>query len=452
MDRVKDWKLFKNLKRHEKEYIICVKDGFEKSGLDFPEIRLRGHPVNDQKLIRYRKANREPGRLVVKAGSSTSGPRRVIDLQIDPPPVKRRRRTGMSLAEDSSSSFARNALIQHPVPTLRRSIATPWSLRIQEIVFQSIDRCTDSMLTRGSPAFGNMADKFYTGTTMLRKKKNAIAWSMIQEGFAMVKDIIAGRYRLLLHCLFNLLCYNRFEGFDELRVALLRHFSEMSSTILGNRHPTTIICRLMATSPNAKEIAESAWQVQIDVFREKLGATDVDTLNSELDLARNYINAESYTQAETMLQDLLEKSKRRFGDRHPFSKSTISALSWCFQRQGYYTKSEAAICSILQPSGRDELAIASLESIWDEFRLDDHGSPVQEMTLRVELAYLREAQGKYQESETYFWKILECCLGRFGLNDHFTVETLENLERVMMKQGKMEGVEALRADFPAVLG
>ena len=268
----------------------------------------------------------------------------------------------------------------------------------------------------------------------------------------MVKDIITGRYRLWFHCLFNLLSFGYFVGFDELRVALLKHFSEMSSIILGRRHPTTVICQLMAKAPDPKEIAESAWRVQNGVFREKLGATDVDTLNSELALARNYVNAGRYVEAEAMLQDLLGKNREQFGDRHPLTKNTVDALSWCFRRQGYYTKSETALCSILPPGRGDEHDIVSLASVWDEARLDDYGSPELELTLRAELAHLREAQGRHQESETCFRRILESCLRHFGLNSHFTVVILENLQRVMIKQGNMVGVEALRVEFATILG
>ncbi len=445
MKRIYDWKLFKNLKEHEKDQIVQLEDEFEESGQIRPTISLRGRPIKDHKIIRHRKAIKRSSVLTVKHEASTRGRRQVVDLQLGSELQAIEPALQTPLLEVSSSSPIPSRFHSNPPPNLCQVVVAPWSLRAREILFQSLDRWTDTTRENVNDASVDMYNKLKTGTSMLRRRNSRVAWSMIHDGFAMVKDIVAGNSRFLLADIFDLICGYVMEGFEDLVLSLLKHFSKIARVVLGAHHPTTSICYILATSQSRKEIADSAWEVQIHLFRKKVGVADLNTLHLELARANIYITQERYAESESLLKRLLDTSREHFGRHNSFAKDTARMLSWGYRRQGYYSKSDAVLSDIVNPNCGDEAATAPSASIWDEARLDQAGSPKAELYLRRELAYLHLNQGNCKEAEIYLRRILASCLVRYGLQDTLTVEVLDLLERMMIQQGDVEGIEALVA-------
>ena len=448
MKRIKDWMLFKNLKRHEKDQIVLLEEQFEESNQHCPALRLRGRPVSHHKIIRHRKAIVRSSDHNTQREALVGGRRQVLDLQLDSGPFGTPLISQTQLSGGPSSSLVPSRLRIPPAPNLYRAVEAPLSLRDRQILFRALDHFTDTMpKDRNYEDRDKMYSKFVTGVDMLCQRKPRVAWSLIQEAFAIVKDVVVGCQRSSVGIIFEFMDSYFLDEHEMLILSLLKHFFNMSGLVLGTHHPITTIYRLLATCQTRKELAESAWEVHIDLFRKKVGVADLDTLQMELGRASNYVWVGKVQEAEPILRRLLDIGKTGFGRLHYFTTNTARTLSWCFRSQGCFSKSEEVLLEILQQSPGDEVGTGSLASIWGNLLLEN-GTPMANIALRRELAYVRKDQGNYKESEIYLRKILASCLDIYGLSDDLKIGVLDDLERVMIEQGNIEGAEALRAEYP----
>ncbi|EUC50143.1 hypothetical protein COCMIDRAFT_82712 [Bipolaris oryzae ATCC 44560] len=124
---------------------------------------------------------------------------------------------------------------------------------------------------------------------------------------------------------------------------------EMAKRVLGDEHPNTLICisNLASTYLYQKrwKEAEELEQQVIEIRKRVLGDEHPNTLISMSNLAATHSNQQRWKEAENLLVQVAETSKRILGHEHPETLVSMSNLAFILRAQGRH---EEAI-SLIQP-------------------------------------------------------------------------------------------------------
>ena len=85
-----------------------------------------------------------------------------------------------------------------------------------------------------------------------------MAWIILQDAFAMVKDILVQRHPQLLRYLFMQFWDQTFDAHPKFRRQLFESVASLAEVYLGARHPITVISRLLPKVHDRSQIYELA--------------------------------------------------------------------------------------------------------------------------------------------------------------------------------------------------
>jgi tetratricopeptide (TPR) repeat protein len=172
--------------------------------------------------------------------------------------------------------------------------------------------------------------------------------------------------------------------------------------------------------------AEPLYQQALAIMRKRLGEQHPDTATSLNNLAGLYQAQGRYDEAEPLYQQALAIRKVRLGEQHPHTAGSLNNLAGLYQAQGRYDEAE--------PLYQQALAIRKA-------RLGEQHPDTA--TSLNNLARLYEAQGRYDEAEPLCQQALAIRKARLGEQHPHTAGSLNNLAGLYQAQGRYDKAEPL---------
>jgi hypothetical protein len=268
---VKDWRLAKNYRLHEKQAISAAIKTRHLSRRNL-NIKVRGKPVKWERIARHDRMNGDDPQVAEK--------------RLDAPDVDISLRDEDSVSDivvniPYSSVSALDFLeLLLPTPTLSRPMPMPDDLRHAESIFAQAQSYVESRLLSTKEASSIMIERsaaginhIFEGKAVLNQvvdlyvralhalavepKRYAEARMFLDRAFAQLEIALKQQHSALLSLLLGIMAMPTiFEDFDP--CTLFSKFApQLSKTILGIRHPVTVAVQLFQKSPMKSEIMRS---------------------------------------------------------------------------------------------------------------------------------------------------------------------------------------------------
>lgn len=149
------------------------------------------------------------------------------------------------------------------------------------------------------------------------------------------------------------------------------------------------------------------------IHKDFLRIDDVDSLSVMSDLGEAYALSKRYIEAETLLEEALDLTKRALGKRHHTSRRIMEKLAAARAAQGKFDQASELITEIL----------AAGHEVWQ----DDRG---QLGMVIFELAVILTGEGSYSSAEYFYSKAIDIFRAWYGESDPRTLAALSNLGSV----------------------
>ncbi|KAL8413208.1 hypothetical protein RB594_004728 [Gaeumannomyces avenae] len=162
---------------------------------------------------------------------------------------------------------------------------------------------------------------------------------------------------------------------------------------------------------------------------ERLGKNNEWTLDATRLLANISIRRGLWTEAESILTEVIEASKANLGTDHYITLTSISSLAGTFWYQNRLEEAE-------------KLEVEVMEAYKSSFGTDHPDT----LTSISELASTFYAQGRLEEAEKLQVKVLETSKARLGADNPDTLTRMTNLASTFYAQGRLEEAEKLEVE------
>ena len=258
----------------------------------------------------------------------------------------------------------------------------------------------------------------------------------------------------------------RLDEAEQMYDALLKDRLEL----LGDRHPDTLItlsniATVFARQGNYQK-AESIYRETLRIEQETLGTDHPSTVNVMHNLACSAFDRKDYGQAANEFKAVLELQKKIIGPTHPHTMLTRRNLAVAFRKGGNPEEGNKLdnetleICESLDENKESE-QLQTLESLANGLRDQERYGEAesirrQELELRLvsdgdekgiqdtlnDLAFILSQQGKYDETELIYKRILSEKTAHYGPEHKETRLTLWNLALTYREQNDFVNAEA----------
>ncbi len=173
-------------------------------------------------------------------------------------------------------------------------------------------------------------------------------------------------------------------------------------------------------------LAQPWYEQCLSTVRKRFGENHPDTASSLSHLANLYSSQGKYEEAEPLYIQALELTKQLLGENHPDTATSLNNLAYLYSSQGKYEQAEP-------------LYIQALE-LRKQLLGENHPDTATSLS---HLALLYKSQGKYEEAEPLYIQALELTKQLLGENHPDTATSLNNLAYLYSSQGKYEQAEPL---------
>ena len=258
----------------------------------------------------------------------------------------------------------------------------------------------------------------------------------------------------------------RLDEAEQMYDALLKDRLEL----LGDRHPDTLVTLSNIATVSARQgnyqKAEGIYREALRIEQETLGTDHPSTVNVMHNLACSAFDRKDYGQAAEEFKAVLELQKKSIGPTHPHTMLTRRNLAAALRQggdpeQGNKLDNETLeMCDLLDENKESE-QLQTLESLakglMDQERYGEAESiRRQELELRLasngeekriqdtlnDLAFILSQQGKYDETEVIYKRILSEKTVHYGPEHEETRRTLWNLALTYREQCDFVNAEA----------
>ncbi|KAL5384077.1 hypothetical protein DPSP01_005552 [Paraphaeosphaeria sporulosa] len=185
--------------------------------------------------------------------------------------------------------------------------------------------------------------------------------------------------------------------------------------------------------------AETVHRQALSLRKRKLGDKHTDTLTSMNYLAEALESQGKYEEGESMNRETLALREKVLGREHPDMLTSMSNLAFVLERQGKYEEAESM----------NQETLALREKVLGREHPDT-------LTSMGNLALVLERQGKYEEAESMNRETLALRENVLGWEHPSTLASMTNLAAVLGRQGKYDEAESMNretlARYEKVLG
>lgn len=299
--RISKWQLHKNCKAAEKEAVLQCIDTQKNLGVDLGQPLINGKPVEMHLIDRHRKGKRKTDCLASEDEQFNQ------EISTNSYQASERKNVAMANSGNDLSAKVKRTRVQRPLSTILVSfsrITDPTEYRNAQDLLMQLDHYIDAKLGQYPHASmkaweessrlpggaihisyvfqdKTFTSKFCDSDTLFARFNTTFhclaagqvrpAWKLASEGAAMVRACLQQQSPYLLGHLLGFIGTGLWRDYAELCNQLLRQFSAMAMTILGQSHPITYVCRLLQSFSNGPEIAVIALQKTFDAFESRLG-------------------------------------------------------------------------------------------------------------------------------------------------------------------------------------
>lgn len=431
--RVTDWDLNKNYKAKERKDLAQIVKYYQETGEEPPKnILIRGQPVKMHKIRR-------------DARDHQLSPRRRAELQELDKSIKTITAHEVSL-EDLRK---RMVLSSTPIPPL----STPAPLKYTETVLLQTKFFYDSFVrqdllpgpkensdaiqswdllaTRPSWDFCNKVDAAFE---LLKESQQKAAFKMLDEASDMARPLFTSKDTdTLCMFLFNAADWSISVPSDIFKT-FWRFLWQMAITVLGEKHPVTVICLLIACVEPGSPVYATAFQIIVPKLEEMLGPGHKLTLN----VKDRYNVLLSWAGEDDQAERLQRQLVQHYDRYDPSSHDTLRAvyrLGRILERKGDYPEAEKVYLDAVQrrkqSSCRECPNITHLGAVFGLVDVQAH-------------------RKEYSVGEPLLREIIEECLNNpnRGKQDGSTLRAVGYLGRVLLAQGREQEYDDLKQQYP----
>jgi non-specific serine/threonine protein kinase/serine/threonine-protein kinase len=162
------------------------------------------------------------------------------------------------------------------------------------------------------------------------------------------------------------------------------------------------------------------------------GAGALETIRAACDLGRSLMDQTRFGQAEALLEEVLETSRRTLGDEHPQTIRAMAILGMCYNME-YVRHGEGRY---------EEARVLLREAVEKNRRILGEEDP-QTVDYLNALGVTEEMTGRLDEAEALFLEALEIGRRALGPEHPTTLKVMRNLAGIYRKQGNLDQSEAL---------
>lgn len=445
--RITKWQLRKNCKTAEKEAILQCMDTQKTLGVDLGQPMLRGKPVRMHLIDRHRKEKRKADDLA--PADDLLG----HQISSDCYHASKRKNLALVASVKDPSIHIRRPRKARPPSTVQVSfshITPPTEYRNTEDLLVQVEHYIAAKLDRDPNAsiyawekessslpgdaidisymfenktlrckFRNDADlfeRFRVATKCLGNGQYRSAWKLINEGAAMVHACLIQQGPEFLRRLSVYLALEDVRKYPEITNLLLRQFSAVAVTILGQSHPASNICRLLQSFPTNPEIAVLALQKTMDAFEYRLGSDHYICLHTLEKICRALIAQKKYNEAGRVMLQILRKNEQSRGKNDFESRWGLLVLAGFYYDVGKNDEAEEILA---------EVAKCGIEN----GRLDVVNVHVNELR-----GLICMDRGNLQAAESEMWTALSSNILRSGPQDPYTTQIWINYKVIQGRQ------------------
>ena len=412
--RIKQWGLDKNNKDDEMRAIVRKTKARLRQGKR-SKIHVRGKEISDEEVIRYWK----------RKGIS------IDDV----------------IAHRAASVTPEAVNIVTPVPS---RVATPLSLALPERIFTAIrDYCEGSFASgnwgyedpsflcytrkvQGDPMedLNNFVHDSVTARKLFSYHRYQEAGRILDSVFSNFKKILLAEHPETLSIILGTVICFRLDGWDEVGMAILRHFCALGEFVVGKQHPLRLICGWLASADafQSHEIIAMCFQSMTDQMESFVGPMHYSTLVHRAQYINEIISARD--QCEELLQKLLEQCELHLGS----SDLRTHHLRYQLARH-YYTSGQYAEALRM---GQDLIAHIQYSQSPNWYRIHYY------TTHLVLVALSQWALGEMSSAEANFREAIAVRVSEWGTRDSRAGLWLVQLEDMLLNMGRWSCADEVR--------
>lgn len=386
--RLKHWKLKKYFSARDKEAVAQLLESYRREGLEAPDITLNGTHVPLHVIRRHCRQHRifndmsnklpylpesstestEIGKVAGDdcdttdlASPGPAGPSSplVLRWQTSPPPTSPVFiTTGLEVVQNIvmlTSQYYHWHLGSDLTEEQFEVSSRPSAVPLGQFIRMALNARTFwASFSRGLDLLDVHVKPFARSSKLLDDRARHEAWEAFSEGCELAGAVLGEQHRGLLKLICLLFSDHRWGQFPELRAALFRYFSGMSTKLLGERHPLSIILRLCKNPVVFRNSSQIMLKVILDVSAAHLCGTTAEIGQLErasCDVLR--LNGE-YADAESMAKTLVKKCEALHGRNNEETRRALRRLAHIYIDQGRNDLAEQVYHDVIE-RGKEEL-------------------------------------------------------------------------------------------------
>jgi tetratricopeptide (TPR) repeat protein len=263
--------------------------------------------------------------------------------------------------------------------------------------------------------------KFYLAVVMLRRTEHKVGWILAHEGCQLAMYVLQNPSSSFLSNLYNHFGSHKWDGVESLRMHILHYLAEVTSLLLGARHPLTAILRYLATEGFIASVSEVALKLMLDVYKQALDAMHPDIIETERSLCKVFRRQKEFSTAAERVLTMLEHSERVNGRYHTNTRRCMRRLGHLYRYQERYVDAEQMYRDVVQvapdssanPGDLDDLTLCTVHDLVSIAFQAQHFETAESWA-RLAMAAVSEGRTMTPENRLVFALDLQRCLEAQG--------------------------------------
>ena len=439
--RIKNWKLNKNYKANEKKEIVCIVKQYKKARQPRPKILHMGRPVKMHKVQRhFRLGSLSPMPQMVQPTGSISCDHGSRNVQ-----------TPLGNFEVSTDGIQKYVALS---PEPGRLLSSGIELRQTEYLLLQVSHLYDLYFKVTSQRKKNFSredegrkatfyqESFVDGVAAAMRCLNSgqlgPGWRLLDRALDMAGPMLAAKSPFAFQYIMYLFVMQPSINNTDIFRVIWNHITNMSSTILGEKHPLSMILQAIIRIDTSTKVFEVANRQVRDIFEQRLGSGDARTIIAkgwhQKWITENGLRGESLQEAIYSQRLWLRDCERLLGMQSVSTVTELLELGRLLRHQG-------------DSSGAEKIARDAIQR--SKNSMEDYPGQVYIPAI-LNLAYILWDRRAFGEVERILKEVLERFLGRKRLeaSSWCMVEVLGLLDQTLRYEKKYGEADELRLQYP----
>ena len=258
--------------------------------------------------------------------------------------------------------------------------------------------------------------KFHFGVGLLERKRYDQAFHVLDAGCSTVRRFLKDPPRLLFQSLYMVLGSERWKRFAPIQLHLLNFLAGMASSLLGIRHPITLLMGQLSKGDIFERTAEMMLRSTVDSFEQALGPGKPEVVRLQRTLCTALQRQKDYQPCERILRRAYKHSEIVNGFHDVETRRCLRRLSYLYMAQRRYEETVRTCEDVI--SRQRELAAGATP---DEFTICTYQN----------LAVATECLGQHEKSEEWLLRSVGGARRKWGLHGAFSFEDFDGLKDML---------------------